>query len=501
MPGIRGCVAALAMLVAGADPQFIITTLPAPVLVSLSVTSGPVGTTVVLSGRGFGAQQGTGSVVFFLTPATPTAWSDTSITVTVPSGAPLGSDDVHVNTVNGPSNRIAFTVAGGGITCNQTLSVGADIPTAVTNAPNNTTICLNSGNYDVIDFFNITRTGYVTLVSTTGVGAQMSPQVGGSSFIRFQSLTLTNGGVTSCSTNIYFNNNTWQQDQPGLGIDETSCPNTVQNITIDGDIFDRVGQPGSEGRLEIIGANTVTVKNSQFLGESQNSVPPASGPTDGINVGNPVTNLTIGPNNLFSGILQSICNAVNPSNPTHCDSIQVFGACCGPLTVNGNFFTNSSNVCQCTDNDVANLTFTNNVISGDGEMQIGCGVGACNGSSLNGFHLDHNTFYNTPSVQMNSTTGGTFRGNLLLGTSFFNTGGGHAPCVSCTVSFNMCDAASVSAGCDGGGTNDITGSSPTFIPPNVIPPTTFHGWQMAVTSIGHNGAYDGTDIGTNYYGP
>ena len=108
----RGAIGLAALfLLSTSGPQFIVRTPPAPTLISLSVTTGPVGTTVVLSGTGFQSTQGSGSVVFLTTVATPTVWSDTSITVTVPIGAVTG--DVHVNTVNGPSNRIAFTVSGG----------------------------------------------------------------------------------------------------------------------------------------------------------------------------------------------------------------------------------------------------------------------------------------------------------------------------------------------------------------------------------------------------
>ena len=54
---------------------------------SVSPASGPEGTTVTVSGTGFGAVQGTSTVEFNGTAATPTNWSDTSITVTVPMGA------------------------------------------------------------------------------------------------------------------------------------------------------------------------------------------------------------------------------------------------------------------------------------------------------------------------------------------------------------------------------------------------------------------------------
>ena len=79
-----------------------------PVIGGLSRVSGPEGATVEITGTGFGATQGTSTVSFNGTGATPTNWSDTSITVTVPANATTGS---VVVTVGGtPSDGVSFTV-------------------------------------------------------------------------------------------------------------------------------------------------------------------------------------------------------------------------------------------------------------------------------------------------------------------------------------------------------------------------------------------------------
>ncbi len=79
-----------------------------PSITSLSPTSGPVGTSVTITGTNFGAAQGTSTVSFNGTSATPTSWSATSIVVPVPSGATTGN---VVLTVNGlASNGVSFTV-------------------------------------------------------------------------------------------------------------------------------------------------------------------------------------------------------------------------------------------------------------------------------------------------------------------------------------------------------------------------------------------------------
>ena len=79
-----------------------------PAIGSLSPDRGPVGASVEISGTSFGATQGTSTVTFNGTAAMPASWSDTSITVTVPSGATTGN---VVVTVGGEaSNGVSFTV-------------------------------------------------------------------------------------------------------------------------------------------------------------------------------------------------------------------------------------------------------------------------------------------------------------------------------------------------------------------------------------------------------
>ncbi len=84
------------------------TSSPAPSISSLSPTSGPVGTSVTISGSNFGSTQGTSTVTFNGTAATPTSWSATSIVVPVPSGAITGN--VIVTVGGAASNGVSFTV-------------------------------------------------------------------------------------------------------------------------------------------------------------------------------------------------------------------------------------------------------------------------------------------------------------------------------------------------------------------------------------------------------
>jgi IPT/TIG domain-containing protein len=84
------------------------TVLVPPNITSLSPTIGPVGTAVTITGSSFGASQGTSTIKFNGTTATPTSWSATSIVVHVLSGATSGN---LVVTVGGlASNGVSFTV-------------------------------------------------------------------------------------------------------------------------------------------------------------------------------------------------------------------------------------------------------------------------------------------------------------------------------------------------------------------------------------------------------
>ena len=78
-----------------------------PTLTSLAPTSGPVGTSVTITGTNFGSTKGTSSVSFNGTTAAPTSWSATSIVVPVPSGAITGNVIVIVGSA---SNALPFTV-------------------------------------------------------------------------------------------------------------------------------------------------------------------------------------------------------------------------------------------------------------------------------------------------------------------------------------------------------------------------------------------------------
>jgi len=79
-------------------------------ITSLSSTSGAVGTPITLTGTGFGQSQGTSSVSVNGATASPSTWSDTSIIVTVPLAASLGTAAVVVNVFGTASNAMPFAI-------------------------------------------------------------------------------------------------------------------------------------------------------------------------------------------------------------------------------------------------------------------------------------------------------------------------------------------------------------------------------------------------------
>jgi hypothetical protein len=79
-----------------------------PVLLNDSPSSGPVNTSVVVTGTSFGDIQGESTVTFNGVTASPTAWSNTSITAPVPPGATTGGVVVIINgfSTNGATFRV-----------------------------------------------------------------------------------------------------------------------------------------------------------------------------------------------------------------------------------------------------------------------------------------------------------------------------------------------------------------------------------------------------------
>ncbi len=88
------------------DDEPVVTPTPSLSVASFAPTSGPVGTSVIITGTKFDTTPANNTVLFNTTPATVTAATATSLTVTVPTGATTG----------------VVTVTSGGVTAKSTAS-------------------------------------------------------------------------------------------------------------------------------------------------------------------------------------------------------------------------------------------------------------------------------------------------------------------------------------------------------------------------------------------
>jgi gliding motility-associated-like protein len=96
--------------ITGDTPSGTVCTASVPTITSFTPTSGPVGTTVIITGTNFDTTPANNAVSFNSTTAGVTASSTTSITTTVPAGATTGKITVTV-TGNTATSTLDFTVS------------------------------------------------------------------------------------------------------------------------------------------------------------------------------------------------------------------------------------------------------------------------------------------------------------------------------------------------------------------------------------------------------
>jgi hypothetical protein len=186
-----------------------------PYIQSLSPTSGPIGTSVTVSGSTFGASQGASTVKFNGTTAHPTNWSDTSITVPVPTGATTGNVIITINGTS--SNGVNFTVTTTGATLQSiaitpgtaAVAAGGVQPFTATGtySDNSTQDVTSSATWSSSDpsVVVIDATGFASALDNGQVTIQASVgSISGSA-----SLTVTPGQLDAVITQAYANPNQW----------------------------------------------------------------------------------------------------------------------------------------------------------------------------------------------------------------------------------------------------------------------------------------------------
>ncbi len=169
------------------------TVVPAPSITSLSPTTGAVGVSVTITGTNFGASQGTSTLSFNGTSATPTSWSATSIAVAVPTGATTGNVVVYAAGV--ASNGVTFTVNNVGTLSGSVTKAtdgtpinGATIQTLQGGVVEGSASSAADGTYSIA---NLTAGSYDIKFSATGYGTAVSPGV-----------SVTAGGTSSLNTSL-----------------------------------------------------------------------------------------------------------------------------------------------------------------------------------------------------------------------------------------------------------------------------------------------------------
>lgn len=355
--------------------------------------------------------------------------------------------------------------------CNQTLSPGANVASAVSSAPNGSTICLNNGNYGSVNFSGISKSNYVTVQSTSGGGATISPQIGDSDFLRFTNLTISGAQINNCSSNIQIASSTFTS---GLLVTMRgfSCTYPL-NITVDDNIFANLGPALYEGRISVAdddgpqASMGVTISNNEIRDGCL---------SDGIQLVGGASGIQIGPGNEFSNIIQS--------GPVHCDNIQFYGSGQNNSIVQNRFRSGSTFLTHHT-SAPRNTIIRDNIFDGTGDgathkLQI---------AQSDNITFEHNTLKNS-GLNINGPTTAVVRNNIFV-TSSYSESGGPGPCSNCTVSYNLFTGGAA-------GTNAITGN-PTFV--GGSSPTTWAGYKLTSTSLGFLTASDGKDRGVNYYGP
>lgn len=353
--------------------------------------------------------------------------------------------------------------------CNQTLSPGASISDAVNSASSGDTICLTSGNYGDITLNGLSKAGFVTVTSSSGVSATLSTLTvnNGTQFVKFDHLTIGSIDVWGQSTNkhLHFTNNVH------TGIFKINTLDFNQNdILISNSTFNGIDATSSvEGRLQIgqypsqTNVVGVTVTGNYFGG---------FGCSDGIQVGSYGVVIS---NNTFKDLEQGSCN---PSL-AHVDSLQLYGA--SHTVIDSNYFERV-NVCIGAYDGGNTETITNNVAIASGGAN-NCVVYLTSMPDLN---LQHNTFVSSSILigagNIASGVTGVIKNNVFDNCSYSDANGYS---FTGTTTNNLFSASNLVRG-----TNAIVG-----LPYYVGPVTAWNGYKLDSISPGFLAGDDGLSVG------
>lgn len=355
--------------------------------------------------------------------------------------------------------------------CEQTLSSGANLQSAISSAAGGDEICLNNGSYTGANFYSTKSPAVKVRAINPGQASIAYSDINGGNGLTISDVSISGALISGNAKNITIENSTFTA---GLCINMRNVAGSTGyplNITIDGNTFDGLGQSCFEGRISISdddghqNSMGVTIKNNQIKNGCL---------SDGIFVGGGASGITIGPNNEFSGI--------NQSGAVHCDNIQYYGSGWNN-TIEGNFFNGGSTLILIDGND--NGIIRNNVFKSVGGVTLDV-QNACP-SSTYPILIEHNTIHGA-LLRVNYYCNATIRNNAFLNGTYDTTGA--VNCTNCTASYNIANNATY-------GSNSI---QDTVVFTGGSSPTTLAGYELSSGSPGENAGSDSSDMGTLYYG-
>lgn len=324
--------------------SFDVTAQAAPTISSFNPTSGPVGTSVVITGNNF---TGATAVRFAGTSATFTVNSSTQITATVPSGAGTGAISVTTPSGTGTSSS-SFTVTVGApvITSFNPASgcVGSSVTLTGTGFSGATAVTFNGL---AAASFNVSSSTRITAVvptgATTGRIAVTAPTGTGTSTTNFTvtqcaptivSFTPTNGPV---GTSVVINGD----DFTGTVTVRFNGVNAAFTVNSDAQITATVPAGATTGRITITNGVGTGSSSSDFVvtaAPTITSFSPATGPV-GTTVTINGTNLTGTTAVRFNGVAASTFTV---NSATRITATVPAGATTGRITVTNSAGTATS---------------------------------------------------------------------------------------------------------------------------------------------------------------
>lgn len=360
-------------------------------------------------------------------------------------------------------------------TCDQTLSVGANVASAVASAPDDSTICLNSGDYGLVHVEDAHRSGWVTVQPAVGATPTVYALLENSSFIRLQGLTHPGSEIrNNTSHHIEFVDCTFVPDGDGLALNglNDNPPATPQEIVIDGCSFVDVSIALWDGRLNVRGMNGVKIRNSTIAGSGN-----AGQKSDGIQLIGQSENTEIGPGNVFHGFHQE-----DAQQGEHIDAIQAFGSGTGNRIFNNYFY--DSDVFIGFFSQESDVTVENNVFNASDRAS------RTEFQSIQNLIYRHNTWRGTMGAPLidDPRPGDPPNSNNTIENNIFADGANPSivSCSGCFIDSNLYESGS------GPGTSVLTGD-PSFV--GGIDPSTYEGHFLASGSAGENAGNDGLDVG------